>query len=117
LTSRTSHLSGGDDDTVGWVFGSCVLYVYLFRAPRLSPIPPWPGPTSSKNPLVDDDVVVVFFSRIPWARGVRQQTLKGFVLFDEVSRLFIALMGVAFQIVATNLPLVVVVSFFFFVFF
>jgi len=103
------HLSGGDDDTVGWLFGSCVLYVYLFRAPRLSPIPPWLGPTSSKNPLVDDVVVVFFFfsSRTPWAR-VRQQTLKGFVLFEEVSRLFIA---------NRRLVVVVVSFFFFFVFF
>jgi len=30
------------------------------------------GTNKFKNPLVDDDVVVVvvFFSRIPWARGV-----------------------------------------------
>ena len=29
---------------------------------------------------------------------MRQHTLKGFVLFDEVSRLLIALMGFSFQI-------------------
>ena len=29
---------------------------------------------------------------------MRQYTLKGFVLFDEIPRLFIALTGIAFQI-------------------
>ena len=86
-----------DDDTVGWLFGSCVLYVYPFPRPWLSPIPPWLGPIDLKNLLVDDVVVVVVFSsRIPWA--VHQHTLKGFVLFDHVPRLFIALTGIAFEI-------------------
>ena len=52
-----------DDDSVGWLFGSCVLYVYPFPRPRLSLILPWRGPIGLKNRLVD--VVVVFSSRIP----------------------------------------------------
>ena len=61
-----ASFSGDGDDTVGWLFESSVLYVYPFPRPRLSPIPPWRGPTSSKNRLVDDVVVVVVFSsRIP----------------------------------------------------
>jgi len=56
---EVASFTDGDDNTVGWLFGSCVLYVYPFPMPRLSPIPPWRGPTSSKKPLVDDVVVVV----------------------------------------------------------
>ena len=91
-----ASFTDGDDDTVGWLFGSCVLYVYPFPRLRLSPIPPWRGPTDLKNLLVDDVVVVFFSSRIPWT--VHQHTLKGFVLFDHVPRLFIALTSIAFQI-------------------
>ena len=60
-----ASFSGDGDDTVGWLFESCVLYVYPFPRPRLSLILPWLGPTSSKNHLVDDVVVGVFSSRIP----------------------------------------------------
>ena len=91
-----ASFTDGDDDTVGWLFGSCVLYAYPFPMPRLSPIPPWPGPIDLKNLLVDDDDVVVVFSSSP--RTVHQQTPKGLVLFDHVPRLFIALTGIAFQI-------------------
>jgi len=64
--------------------------------PRLFPIPPWLGPIDLKNLLVDDVVVVVVFSSSPWT--VHQYTLRGFVLFDHVPRLFIALTGIAFEI-------------------
>ena len=85
---------GDDDDTVDWLFESCVLYVYPFPRLRLSPILPWRGPIDLKNHLVDGGVVI--FSSLPWT--VHQYTLKGFVLFDHVSRLFIALTGIAFEI-------------------
>ena len=58
-----ASFTDGDDDSVGWLFEWCVLYVYPFPRPRLFPIPPWRGPIDLKNRLVDD--VVVFSSRIP----------------------------------------------------